>query len=278
MVRKISSSQFRSQMRSAQSKMRREVNKINSSVRQYNQAVRQHNSKVMQNRTRINSELRKLRSSSVSTKYTISVRTLNSAYQQVSAYYDNLDSPTQFEDLFYSNIEQENANNIATANVLDDQSADVATASLVDTAITDHLEYFSTDLDKRWKGALYSLNPINPDAARHFCTSSREIFTDLLELKASDRDVFAEYPNSPKTDRGNATRRWKIKYLLSKKGIVNEDAEDFVEKDITNILELFHTLSDGTHGEAGKYDEVKLSSVKKRVEDGIIFLSNIARE
>ena len=59
---------------------------------------------------------------------------------------------------------------------------------------------------------------------------------------------------------------------------MNEDAEDFVEKDITNILELFHTLSNGTHGEAGKYDEGKLASVKKRVEDGIIFLSNIDRD
>jgi hypothetical protein len=232
----------------------------------------------MHNRARINSELQKLRRSSVSTRYTVSVRTLNSAYQQVSTHYDNLDSPTQFEDLFYSNVEQENANSITTANVLDNQTTEATVIPLADTAITDQLRYFSIDLDKRWKGALYSLNPVNPDAARHFCTSSREIFTDLLELKASDSDVFAKYPNSPKTDRGNATRRWKIKYLLSKKGIENEDAEDFVEKDITNILELFHTLSDGTHGEAGKYDELKLSSVKKRVEDGIIFLANIARD
>lgn len=277
MVRRVSSSQLRSQMRSAQSKLRREVNRFNSSVRQYNRAVRQHNSQVMRNRARINSELRKL-SSSPSTKYTVSVRTLNTAYQQVSAHYDNLDSPTQFEDLFYSNAEQENANNIATANVLDNQSTDVADDPLSDTVITDHLEYFSADLDKRWKGALFSLNPVNPDAARHFCTSSREIFTDLLELKASDVDVFETYPDCEKTDRGNATRRWKIKYLLNKKGITNEAAEDFVEKDIANILELFHTLSDGTHGEAGKYDRIKLLSVKKRVEDGIIFLANIARD
>jgi hypothetical protein len=265
-------------MRSAQSKMRREVRKYNSSVRQYNQAIRRHNAKVTHNRARINRELRKLSASSVSNKYTISVRTLNTTYRQVSAHYDALDSPTQFEDLFYSNVEQENANSIATANALDNHSEEIATAPLNDTAITHQLEYFSLDLDKRWKGALYSLSPANPDAARHFCTSSREIFTDLLELKASDKDVFSEYPDCEKTDRGNATRRWKIKYLLSKKGIVNKDAEDFVEEDIANILELFHTLSGGTHGEAGKYDKVKLLSVKKRVEDGIIFLSNIARD
>lgn len=265
-------------MRSAQNQLRRNINKYNSAVNQYNRALRQHNSQVMRNRTRINNELRKLSSSSSLTRYTVSVRTLNTAYQQVSAHYDSLDSPTQFEDLFYSNVEQENANNIATANVLDSQSTEVTDEPISDTAITDHLEYFSADLDKRWKGALFSLNPVNPDAARHFCTSSREIFTDLIELNASDEDVFETYPDCEKTDRGNATRRWKIKYLLNKKGINNEAAEDFVEKDITNILELFHTLSEGTHGEAGKYDRLKLFSVKKRVEDGIIFLSNIARD
>lgn len=229
MVRRISSSQFKSQIRSAQSKMRREINKVNSSVRQYNQAVRRYNAKVTQDRARINRELRKLSTSSVSTKYTVSVRTLNTSYRQVSAHYDNLDSPTEFEDLFYSNVEQENANSIETANVLDDQPAEAPTSLLSDTAISDHLKYFSIDLDNRWRGALYSLSPANPDATRHFCTSSREIFTDLLELKASDGDVFFAYPNCEKTDRGNATRRWKIKYLLNKKGIVNEDAEDFVE-------------------------------------------------
>ncbi len=269
-------------MRSAQSKVRREVNKANrelsSSVRQYNQAVRSYNTKVKQDRARINRELQKFSKSSATTQYTISVRTLNTSYQQVSARYDNIDSPTDFENIFYSSIEQENANSIATANVLANQPSEPMPEPLTDTEITDQLIYFSPDLDKRWKGALYSLSPDNPDATRHFCTSSREIFSDLLELKAKDKDVFERYPDCEKTDRGNATRRWKIKYLLNKKGINHQEVEDFVEKDISNILELFHTLSDGTHGEAGKYDDVKLHSVKKRVEDGIIFLSTIARD
>ncbi|MBH1956128.1 hypothetical protein I8H84_00960 [Candidatus Saccharibacteria bacterium] len=277
MVRRISSSQFRSQMRSAQNQLKRNLNKYNSAVNQYNRAIRQHNSQVKRNRARINSELRRL-NSSYSTKYTVSVRTLNTAYEQVSTHYDNLESPTPFEDLFYSSVEQENANSIVTANTLDDQPTDTGDESLSDTLIADNLEYFSADLDKRWRGALFSLNPANPDAARHFCTSSREIFTDLIELKAADKEVFSKFPDCEKTERGNATRRSKIKYLLDKKGIASEAAEDFVEKDIQNIINLFYTLSDGTHGEAGKYNNTKLLSVKKRVEDGIIFLSNIARD
>ena len=41
------------------------------------------------------------------------------------------------------------------------------------------------------------------------------------------------------------------------------------------ILELYHILSDGTHGNAGRYTFIQLKAIKKRVEDGILFLCNI---
>ena len=50
----------------------------------------------------------------------------------------------------------------------------------------------------------------------------------------------------------------------------------FAESDITNILELFHVLSDGTHGPAGRYSYQNLLQVKKRVEQGIYFLCEIS--
>ena len=50
----------------------------------------------------------------------------------------------------------------------------------------------------------------------------------------------------------------------------------FADEDITNILELFHVLSDGTHGKAGRYEYNKLVQVKKRVEKGINFLCEIS--
>lgn len=57
---------------------------------------------------------------------------------------------------------------------------------------------------------------------------------------------------------------------------MDESVVNFVESDIDNILELFHVLSDGTHGIAGRYDDKKLMQVKKRVEQGIYFLCEIA--
>lgn len=56
---------------------------------------------------------------------------------------------------------------------------------------------------------------------------------------------------------------------------LDEEATNFAEADIANILELFHFLSNGTHGEAGKYEFGKLLQVKKRVEQGIYFLCEI---
>lgn len=58
----------------------------------------------------------------------------------------------------------------------------------------------SEDLMNRWKGAVYALNPQNPDAARHFCTSTREIFTEFIEFKAPDNAVVQYNPNASKTD------------------------------------------------------------------------------
>ncbi len=56
----------------------------------------------------------------------------------------------------------------------------------------------------------------------------------------------------------------------------NDDQVAFVEADVQNIIELFDVLNAGTHGPAGKYDLVTLASIKKRVEDGLVFLARIA--
>ena len=199
---------------------------------------------------------------------------MNSSYNNVVGISDYLENLSPQQEFIYDLIEQEHANNLATANaILDDKEPD--SFSEQDVAIGNQLAVISEDLDARWKGAVFSLNPANPDATRHFCTSAREIFTEAIEITAPDSKVFAANPNCEKTERGNATRRAKISYLLSKKDI-DASVVQFANDDITNILELFHVLSDGTHGAAGKYSMAKLKMVKKRVEDGIIFLCSIA--
>jgi hypothetical protein len=293
MPAKFNASQFKSKMRQAASQaegkmkralddyerdVKRAVGNYNSAVNNYNRAVRQHNATVLQNRSRMQSALRQLQhTSSVTTTYRQSVSVLHSAYQNVAITYDASEPGTRFEEYVYSGIEQENANSLQTAiAVSGDAISDEQTYSLRETAIIDQLALVSNDLDNRWRGALYALNPANPDAARQFCTSTREIFTEIFDAKAKDKDVFAILPNCEKTERGNASCRSKIKFFLHRKGMISQSVEDFIEKDMDNILELFHVLSAGTHGAAGRYNFQQLSAIKKRVEDGLVFLCEIA--
>lgn len=277
MVRKISTSQLRSQLRRLESKQRTAINNYNRAIKNYNTQVRKINNELRRNQQKIKSELSKLNSGlRITTTYSTSVRTLNVSYQRVTDNYEVLEDTNSKQEQLYDLIEQENANNLVVANTLNNpnDTAEIE-GSLNDSMIGDKLKILSPDLNDRWNGALYSLNPKNPDATRHFCTSSREIFTDIFDNYAHDEEVFNMFPNCDKTERGNATRRWKIKYFLNKKGIELKGADEFIDNDIDNILELYHILSDGTHGYAGRYTFIQLKAIKKRVEDGILFLCNI---
>lgn len=291
MAKKFNASQFKNQIRQLENKQKQAINNYNNAVRKYNRevnqainkynsAVRQHNANVRHNRSRIETELRRLNSQSafrVTTTYTSSIRNMNIAYNNVAAYHDTLETTDEFVERFYSDIEQENANSLEAANVIiNNEPKDTIDYSLQDTRIIEQLKSISVDLDNRWKGALFSLNPMNPDATRHFCTSAREIFTEIFNLRAPDKTILLAHPNCEKTPNGTPSRRSKIKYFLGRKGINNDDAETFIEKDIDNILELFHVLSDGTHGAAGRYSIGQLQSIKARVEDGLVFLCSIA--
>ena len=285
MARRISTSQFKSQMRQVQNNINRQVRKYNSDVKravnQYNSAVRQYNTKRKANISKIQRELSRLNStasnrSTITVRYSTSVNVLNSTYERIAHKYDD-EQILGTNDDFMEILEQENANSLHTANIIQEtennqESLDI---SLQESELGEKLKLISDDLNNRWLGALFSLNPVNPDAARHFCTSTREVFTDMIDLNAKDADVFELFPNCEKTDNGNATRRFKIKYFLKKKNIECDDISDFVEQDIINILDLFHVLSDGTHGSAGKYSIMQLKSIKKRVEDGLNFLCGI---
>lgn len=284
MVRKVSPSQFKSKMRAvqrqAESKMKQAVNKYNQDVnRKLKSAINDYNRTV---KNKMTSELRKLQSSSYTTTrttYSTYYRTslsLNSSYESVLRERNILSDLSPEQEYIYGLAEQENINNLETSNaIINDDIESELEYSEIETELSNKLYTLSEDLKNRWKGAIFSLNPNNPDATRHFCTSAREIFTEIIEISAPDEKVFNYKSNCQITERGNPTRREKIGYLINKKDLVKSMIE-FADKDIDNVLKLFHVLSDGTHGQAGKYSIEKLNIVKKRVEDGLYFLCNIA--
>ncbi|MGE0376928.1 MAG: hypothetical protein AB7Q45_16080, partial [Planctomycetaceae bacterium] len=173
--------------------------------------------------------------------------------------------------------ERELANSLVVTNRIlgDEHTGDTPAEELENAELLDGLRMISPDLDDRWKGAVFSLDPRNPDAARHFCTSAREIFTQILDIKAPDSVVFSQFPNCDRTEYGNPTRRSKIRYFLHRQGMTEESLEDFIEKDVENIVQLFRVFNEGTHGSAGAFDLRQLNAIKTRVEDGIVFLTAI---
>ncbi len=288
-MKKISMSQFKSKIRQIEQKQRTAINNYNRAVRQYNtqvkravneynSAVRRHNANVLHNRQIIQRGLSRLRSGSCSykityTKYIASIENIQTCYNKIVSKYPEGVVVDEHQDYVLDLIEKENAQAVETANKFL-ENTDQEIGDVENKEIENRLSEVSIDLMNRWKGAIFSLNPQNPDAARHFCTSTRELFTDFIELKASDDSVFAYNPNAQKTARGNATRKEKIKYMMRGYNFDNCVAE-FIDADIENILELFHVLSAATHGEAGRYEYAKLIQVKKRVEQGINFLCKI---
>jgi hypothetical protein len=293
MPRRVSPSQLQSFLRQAQSQRRQAIQKYNQAVDRYNRElkgavdkynrdVRAHNSRVQMNKQRIRSALDKLQQTPVIRAYTTmrtSTYALNEAYVRLEQRVRYSESDPRHR-LMLELPQQENANNLAMMNALaggESDELEVEDDDLQSTSITDELSQISADLNDRWRGALFSLNPRNPDAARHFCASAREIFTQVLHTRASDSAVLSALPACLKTDQGKPTRRARIHFLLHQKKMIDHDFEDFVDKDIDNIIELFNLFNEGAHGEAGRFDLTKLLSLKHRVEGAIIFVTSIAK-
>lgn len=290
MERRITPSQARNEFRRAQEKQRQTINKYNSDVKRvnaankravdtYNRDVRAHNARVRSNRQKLRSEIAKLNARSVTTvryvAYQTSVHTLRRSFADVEEASEQ--GTWTADDELFELAEGETANSLAVLNaLLTDQAEEEADeAGLRQTTITAELSDIGADLNARWRGALYALSPSNPDAARHFCTSSREILTKILEMRAPDDEVKAADPNYPPTPNGGVSRRARIEFCLARSGHQDAVLADFVANDIENVITLFNEFNRGTHGGAGSFDLGQLTAIKTRVEHAIQFLHRI---
>lgn len=257
------------------------VQRQQQAIDTYNREVRAHNSRVLAHQQRQRTALAQLRGQTITVQYSTlhtSALTLNTAYERL-AQHVGAQFSDENDDLILGFPGRENANSLEVVNALLGEGPAPQTdmpIRLQETAIGAELRQISGDLDSRWRGALFALDPRNPDAARHFCTSAREVITHILEVRAPDDDVVRVIPDCSRTSSGKPTRRAKIQFLLQRRGISSGELENFVDADITNVVDLFQVFNSATHGEAGKYDFNRLSAIKTRVEGGIIFLSRLA--
>jgi hypothetical protein len=304
MVRRVSISQYNSMMRQRQREINRAVDKVNraerqrvskhnavvrtynadvrrvnqkrkDAVSQYNRYVNNFNAQVRSNRAKL-SQLAISLNSSTSTRYD-GVRTstvdLIQRFDRVAD--EDFLSDEHSEIVHLAQIESSNSAQVAEKFLHEEPLDDQVEAEA--TGILEYLGDLSPDLLDRWRGAMFSLSPNNPDAGRHFCTSAREIFTEILEKWAEDEEVIAANPDCQRTPNGSKpTRRAKISYLLTRKNAATNELISFVEADIENVVRLFDDFNEGTHGPAGRFGFTRLQTIRRRVEGGIMFLATIA--
>ena len=267
---KFSMTQFRGQMNKIQRESRRAQQQSKNSVNSYNRAVRRYNSKVRYYRNKIQREFNRLYFNySIESHYYNSTKLVYDTYTKISDLYENGD----IEENLFNAIENENANNLELSNVvLNNEEVENYDVEIDESNISSKLSNISTDLDDRWKGALFSVNPNNPEAARHFCTSTREILKVLIDDGIKDSEVVSENPQCERKNSGTPTRKEKIKYAMNKKGIDNSLIVEFTNENIENTVSLINELSNGTHGRSSRYSLNQLKSFKKRFEDSINFI------
>lgn len=261
-------------------KINRQIDEYNRDIRKatrdYNRAAREYNAEVKKAKRIINREMQRQSSSTrifVAAEYDRSAFSMRGDYAAVTTIYPEGVEINPYQNEILDLVEIEQANSLITTNsVLGGMPIEQDTKEI---EIKRTLASFSEDLANRWAGAVYSLSPENPDATRHFCTSARELITMLIEMNAPDDAVFRYNENAKRTDRGNATRKEKIRFMMRDSGL-DQTVVEFADSDIENILQLFHVLSDGTHGKAGRYTYQELMQIRRRVEHGINFLCAIA--
>lgn len=298
MVRRMTPSQFRAAAQKSEREQKRAIDNhnrdvrknnaaaekavrnYNRRVREYNSKVRTHNRQVENQRRRIRQEIARLnarppgttfmeyRESTVALVRTFSTVESGLVYRTISP------AAQRFVDL----ASDETANSVYLVNVLDGDGApedDPTEDELRAPSLATELGAFGQDLVSRWMGALYALSPKNPDAARHFCTSAREVVIAMLDSAAPDAEVKRVEPGCEVTDKGVPTRRSKINYLLRRHGVTEEGITSLIEKDVANLLSLFRTFNDGTHGHAGRFTITELSGLRTRVEAAIGFIHQV---
>lgn len=175
-------------------------------------------------------------------------------------------------------IESERLNNIGlTIELYDSEETDSENLEQEDDLIP-VLSSYDADLCTRWQGAIFALKPENPDAGRHFCSSARDIFTQILHNSAPDKEVSQKFPECERDNTGRPTRRSRVKYILNFAGEDDNAVQKFFYNDAESIIQLFKDLNAGTHGPAGKFSARQLLLIKGRVSGTIqAFLSLISR-
>lgn len=147
-------------------------------------------------------------------------------------------------------------------------------ASETEDSLRAQLLSLNADLIRLWEGAISALKSDNPDRARHFATSLRELLTHVMHQLSPDGEIKKWNPDPQLYDKNRPTRRARLLFIC--RNINHGPFSDFVEKDVEAVLAFVQLFQQGTHAIAIPYTENQLLALKAKMEGVIRFLISIA--
>ncbi|MCK4394012.1 hypothetical protein KAX17_14010 [Candidatus Bipolaricaulota bacterium] len=137
------------------------------------------------------------------------------------------------------------------------------------------LESMGGDLPPMLRGAVRSLSSQNPERVRHFSTSMRELFTQVIHRLAPNKEIEKWSTNESDYNNGRPTRSARIRYICRE--IDQPPFDDFVKFDVKSTLELANLFQKGTHAPKSTYTEGQLQAMRVLMENSIRSLIVISR-
>lgn len=125
-----------------------------------------------------------------------------------------------------------------------------------------------------YEGAIVALKSENPDKQRHFTSSLRHLFTEVLHT-LSPKDKFMKWNEDPSNIKdGHPTRRGRLLYIY--RDINCPPFQVFIEKDITAILAFVDLLQKGIHSKQRPFTNQQLWAILYWMENIIYSLVKIS--
>ena len=62
---------------------------------------------------------------------------------------------------------------------------------------------------------------------------------------------------------------------MGRHNVAAPEITELVAEDVDNVLSLFRTFNDGTHGHAGRFSITELTALRTRVESAVSFIHQI---
>jgi len=123
------------------------------------------------------------------------------------------------------------------------------------------------------QGARAACTSKQADYVRHFTTSLRELFTQLLHRLAPDDSVKVFSTSADDFQNGRPTRSVRLRYICRE--INHCKFTDFVKKDVAAALAFVDLFQSGTHEVTSSYTPVQLRALMARMEGLLQFLLEI---